>query len=93
MGKKILIVDDSIYMRSLIRSALEEAGYEIIGEAKDGETAIDLAMETSPDLITLDNILPDMMGFEVLRQSSIKVRNWVQLIILLSLLHPKLSLM
>ncbi len=67
MSKKILVVDDSIYMRSLIRSALEEAGYEIIGEAKDGETAIDLAMETSPDLITLDNILPDMMGFEVLK--------------------------
>ncbi|WP_258102971.1 response regulator [Marinoscillum sp. MHG1-6] len=67
MSKKVLIVDDSIYMRSLVRSALEEAGYEIAGEAKDGESAIDLAMETQPDLITLDNILPDMMGFEVLK--------------------------
>ena len=67
MSNTVLIVDDSIYMRSLIRTALEEAGYEVIGEAKDGESAIDLAMETQPDLITLDNILPDMMGFEVLK--------------------------
>jgi two-component system chemotaxis response regulator CheY len=67
MAKTILIVDDSIYMRSLIRTALEEADFEIVGEAKDGETAIDLALETQPDLITLDNILPDMMGFEILK--------------------------
>lgn len=67
MSKKVLIVDDSIYMRSLIRSALEEAGLEVVGEAKDGETAIDLALDTQPDLITLDNILPDMMGFEILK--------------------------
>lgn len=63
----MLIVDDSIYMRSLIRSTLEEAGLEVVGEAKDGETAIDLALDTQPDLITLDNILPDMMGFEILK--------------------------
>lgn len=67
MSKKVLIVDDSIYMRSLIRSTLEEAGLEVVGEAKDGETAIDLALDTQPDLITLDNILPDMMGFEILK--------------------------
>ena len=67
MSKKVLIVDDSIYMRSLIRNALEEAGLEVVGEAKDGETAIDLALDTQPDLITLDNILPDMMGFEILK--------------------------
>lgn len=67
MSKKVLIVDDSIYMRSLIRTALEEGGYEVVGEAKDGETAIDLALELAPDLITLDNILPDMMGFEILK--------------------------
>lgn len=67
MSKKVLIVDDSIYMRSLIRTALEEEGLEVVGEAKDGETAIDLALETNPDLITLDNILPDMMGFEILK--------------------------
>lgn len=67
MAKKILIVDDSIYMRSLIKNTLEEAGHSVVGEAQNGETAIDLALELEPDLITLDNILPDMMGFEILK--------------------------
>lgn len=67
MGKTVLIVDDSIYMRSLIKTSLEEGGYEVVGEAQNGETAIDLALELKPDLITLDNILPDMMGFEILK--------------------------
>ena len=67
MGKKILIVDDSSYMRSLIKDSLTEAGYEIVGEAHNGEMAIDLAMELKPDLITLDNILPDMIGTDVLK--------------------------
>ena len=64
---KILIVDDSIYMRSLIKTALTDEGHEIVGEAADGESAINMALESNPDLITLDNILPDMMGLEILK--------------------------
>jgi two-component system chemotaxis response regulator CheY len=67
MSKSVLIVDDSIYMRSLIKTALSGAGYNVVGEAANGEQAIDLAIDLQPDLITLDNILPDMMGFEILK--------------------------
>ena len=67
MSKTVLVVDDSIYMRSLIKTAMEGAGYEVVGEAQNGESAIDLACSLQPDLITLDNILPDMMGFEILK--------------------------
>lgn len=67
MSKTVLVVDDSIYMRSLIKSALEKAGFNVVGEAQNGEGAIDLAIDLQPDLITLDNILPDMMGFEILK--------------------------
>lgn len=67
MGKKVLIVDDSMYMRTLISDALTSAGYEVVGQAANGEQAIDQAMELSPDLITLDNILPDMIGTDILR--------------------------
>jgi two-component system, chemotaxis family, chemotaxis protein CheY len=67
MGRKVLIVDDSAYMRSVIKTALVKEGYEVVGEAGDGETAIDLALELAPDLITLDNILPDMIGLEILK--------------------------
>ena len=67
MTKTVLIVDDSMYMRTIIKDALSGAGYEIIGEAANGESAIDQALELNPDLITLDNILPDMIGTDILR--------------------------
>lgn len=65
--KTVLVVDDSIYMRSMIKIALKKAGYHIVGEAGSGEEAIDLAIELKPDLITLDNILPDMHGLDILK--------------------------
>lgn len=67
MSKKVLIVDDSLYMRTLIKDALESGGFEIIGQASNGEEAIDLAFELEPDIITLDNILPDMIGTDILK--------------------------
>ena len=67
MNKKVLIVDDSAYMRSLINMALTDAGFTVVGEAHDGETALMMGMSLNPDLITLDNILPDMLGTDILR--------------------------
>ena len=67
MNKSVLIVDDSLYMRTLINDALGNAGYNIVGQAGNGESAIDMALELQPDLITLDNILPDMIGIDILR--------------------------
>lgn len=65
--KRILIVDDSFYMRTMLKNMLSDAGYEIVGEAPNGQTALELARETRPDLITLDVILPDNTGLEVLK--------------------------
>jgi two-component system, chemotaxis family, chemotaxis protein CheY len=67
MSKNVLIVDDSLYMRTLIKDALEEGGYTVVGQAANGEEAIDLAFELMPDIITLDNILPDMIGTDILK--------------------------
>jgi two-component system, chemotaxis family, chemotaxis protein CheY len=67
MGKTVLIVDDSLYMRTVIKDALEGAGYTIVGQAANGEAAIDMAFELEPDIITLDNILPDMIGTDILK--------------------------
>lgn len=67
MSKRVLIVDDSLYMRTMINSALTTAGYEVVGQAANGESAIDMALDLLPDLITLDNILPDMIGTDILR--------------------------
>ena len=67
MRKKVLIVDDSLYMRTVIKDALTFGGYEVVGQAATGEAAIDAAIDLQPDLITLDNILPDMLGLDVLK--------------------------
>jgi two-component system chemotaxis response regulator CheY len=65
--RKVLIVDDSLYMRTILKDALTQAGFEVIGQTGTGEQAIDLALELQPDYMTLDNILPDMLGLDVLR--------------------------
>ena len=67
MSKKVLVVDDSLYMRTVIKNALQEGGFKVVGEATNGEEAIDLAFELLPDIITLDNILPDMIGTDILK--------------------------
>ena len=67
MGKSVLIIDDSMYMRTLISNALIENGYNVVGMAADGETAIEMSLELEPDVITLDNVLPDMLGLDILK--------------------------
>jgi len=67
MGKNVLIVDDSMYMCTMINEALSAAGYNVVGLANTGEAAIDMALDLKPDLITLDNILPDMIGTDILK--------------------------
>jgi two-component system chemotaxis response regulator CheY len=67
MAQRVLVVDDSFYMRTMLKNMLSDAGYNIVGEAADGETALRMARETNPDLVTLDLILPDNTGLDVLK--------------------------
>jgi len=64
---KILIVDDSRLLRISNERTLMRAGYEVI-TAADGEEGLRLALESKPDLIVLDMMLPKLSGQEVLRQ-------------------------
>lgn len=67
--KKVLIVDDSLFMRQSIKSALTASGkYEVIGEAATGDQGIELSMDLQPDVITMDNILPDMLGIDIIKE-------------------------
>ncbi len=62
---KVLIVDDSPIMRKLIRKTVNELdGFEVVGEARDGNEAIELFKKFSPDIVTLDIIMPVMGGFD-----------------------------
>jgi DNA-binding NarL/FixJ family response regulator len=65
MAHTVLIVDDHASFRSAARMLLELEGYEVVGEAVDGEDGIRRARELDPDLVLLDVQLPGMNGFEV----------------------------
>ncbi|MGK7390907.1 MAG: response regulator [Candidatus Cyclobacteriaceae bacterium M2_1C_046] len=68
MSKKILVVDDSYYMRTILKNMIIDAGYEVVDEAANGQDARKLAKKENPDLITLDLILPDNSGLDVLKE-------------------------
>lgn len=67
MKNRILIVDDSFYMRTMLKNMLTDAGYEVVGEAANGQQALEMALASKPDLITLDVILPDNTGLDILK--------------------------
>ena len=67
MKKTILIVDDSTYVRAMVACALmDNQKYEVIGMASSGYAAINDAVETVPDIILLDDTLPDLEATEVI---------------------------
>ena len=65
-GKKILVVDDEHDILELLRHQLEKQGYEVVATSQ-GSAVVSTACREQPDLITLDILLPDKDGFEVLR--------------------------
>jgi len=67
---KILVTDDSTFMRQLLISILKRAGHNDIIEAKNGVEALDICKKEKPDLLLLDIIMPEMDGIEVLKNLS-----------------------
>jgi DNA-binding NarL/FixJ family response regulator len=65
MPSTILIVDDHSGFRASARRMLEDAGYQVIGEAPDGASALAAVREHHPAVVLLDIYLPDLDGFEV----------------------------
>jgi CheY-like chemotaxis protein len=65
MGTTVLIVDDHPCFRASARKLLESEGFEVVGEAGDGDSAQILSAALAPDLILLDVQLPGIDGFEV----------------------------
>jgi DNA-binding NarL/FixJ family response regulator len=64
----ILIVDDHPSFRSTARVLLQAEGFEVVGEAEDGDSAVRAVQELRPDVVLLDVQLPDFDGFEVARR-------------------------
>src|SRR3954454_23784465 len=65
MGRTVLIVDDHPSFRASARRMLEANGYNVVGEAADGTSAIDAVHELRPEVVLLDIRLPDFDGFRV----------------------------
>ncbi|MBM7659352.1 two-component system chemotaxis response regulator CheY [Bacillus mesophilus] len=68
MANRILIVDDAAFMRMMIKDILSKNGYEVVGEAADGQQAVDLYKEHNPDLVTMDITMPEMDGITALKE-------------------------
>ncbi|WAH38324.1 response regulator [Alicyclobacillus dauci] len=64
---KVMIVDDSAFMRSVIRKIITNAGYHVVAEAENGMEAVHLYNVHSPDVVTMDLTMPGMGGLEALR--------------------------
>src|SRR5437762_7504371 len=65
---RILIAEDETIIRLDLRGLLERAGYEVVAEARDGEEAVELAREHTPDLALLDVKMPRLDGIEAARR-------------------------
>ena len=65
MPASAVIVDDHPSFRASARAVLEASGFEVIAEAADGSTALELLHRLHPDVVLLDVQLPDMSGFDV----------------------------
>ena len=63
---KALVVDDHFFIRSAVKTMLEQENFQIIGEADNGADAVQLAREHAPDLIILDISMPKLDGLEVI---------------------------
>ena len=66
--KRILIVDDTSFMRVALRDTLTNNGFDVVGEAVNGVEAVQKYFELNPDIITLDITMPIMDGIEALRE-------------------------
>jgi two-component system, chemotaxis family, chemotaxis protein CheY len=68
MELKIMIVDDTLFMRHMLRGIIEEEGWSVIEEAANGEEAVRKYRECQPDITTMDIVMPLKSGIEALSE-------------------------
>jgi two-component system chemotaxis response regulator CheY len=85
---RILIADDSSYMRETLRDILQGAGHEIVAEAANGPNAVEIYKALLPDIVMLDMTMPGESGLDTLR-SIIRINNSAVVIILTAVGKPE----
>ena len=68
MSKRVLIVDDALFMRNMIKVIFTSGGLEVVGEAANGLEAVEKFRELKPDLTTMDIVMPFKSGIEATRE-------------------------
>ena len=66
--KKVLIVDDALFIRNALKMMLENNSFEVVGIAENGFEAISKYQTLKPDIVTMDITMPEMSGIEALKK-------------------------
>lgn len=67
MSKRLLVIDDATIIREMIKDAASAAGFEIVGEANNGQLGIEQYQALRPDVVTLDMVMPEFDGLHALK--------------------------
>jgi two-component system chemotaxis response regulator CheY len=67
MPARLMIVDDTLFMRRMLRDLLTRQGYEVVAEARNGREALENYQQTHPDLVIMDITMPEMDGISAVR--------------------------
>lgn len=67
-AKKVLVVDDSVFMRDIIKDIFAAGGFTVVGEAGNGVEAVEKYKELKPDLVTMDLVMPYRNGIDATRE-------------------------
>ncbi|OGI06759.1 MAG: hypothetical protein A3I68_08430 [Candidatus Melainabacteria bacterium RIFCSPLOWO2_02_FULL_35_15] len=87
---RILIADDEALIRQDLKEILNEAGYDVVAEAKDGHHALELAKLTVPDMMILDIKMPNINGLEAAEEIQVALNKRIPAIILTAYNQPEL---
>jgi len=64
----VLVCDDALFMRTMVKDILSQAGFTVVGEAENGQQAVEQFKSLRPDLVTMDIIMPEMGGIEAVKK-------------------------
>jgi two-component system chemotaxis response regulator CheY len=68
MKGRVLLADDALFMREMIREIIEPDGFEVIGEATDGIEAVEQFRRLQPDIVTMDIVMPRLSGIDAVER-------------------------
>ncbi len=68
MATRVLVVDDAKFMRHMLKNILTDIGWEVVGEAADGNEAAEQYKSLKPDVVTMDIVMPNASGLDALKE-------------------------